>query len=112
MNLVDEQRESILVVHVDEKRLDASKAPVFKDEMTKRIEAGNTQIVLDLSRVEFVDSSGLGALVSCLKRLGPKGGLAIAGASGTVIRLFSLTRMDRVFALHGTVDAAVDQLRS
>jgi anti-sigma B factor antagonist len=66
--------------------------------------------VLDLSGVEFVDSSGLGAIVSCLKRLGPRGSLAIAGAQGSVQRLFTLTRMDRVFPLHETVDAAVDSL--
>jgi anti-sigma B factor antagonist len=50
--------------------------------------------------------------VSCLKRIGPRGNLAIAGASGAVIRLFSLTRMDRVFSLHDTVDAAVEQMSS
>ena len=63
-----------------------------------------------LSGVDFVDSSGLGAIVSCLKRLGPRGNLAIAGAKGAVSRLFTLTRMDKVFTLHDSVDAAVAQL--
>ncbi|HZW45921.1 MAG TPA: STAS domain-containing protein [Microvirga sp.] len=112
MRLIDEQRNGILVLRIDEKRVDASKAPAFKDEVAKRIEAGHSQVVLDMSGVEFVDSSGLGALVSCLKRIGPRGKLAIAGASGAVIRLFSLTRMDRVFSLHDTVDAAVEQMSS
>jgi anti-sigma B factor antagonist len=103
-------RENVLVVRVEEKRIDASKAPAFKDEMTRCIEAGHNQIVLDLSHVEFIDSSGLGALVTCLKRLGPRGSLAVAGATGAVSRLFTLTRMDRVFALHPNVDAAVEQL--
>jgi anti-sigma B factor antagonist len=67
-------RDNILVVRVEEKRIDASKAPAFKDEMTRCIETGQNQIVLDLSQVDFIDSSGLGALVSCLKRLGPRGG--------------------------------------
>jgi anti-sigma B factor antagonist len=103
-------RDNILVVRVEEKRIDASKAPAFKDEMTRCIETGQNQIVLDLSQVDFIDSSGLGALVSCLKRLGPRGGLAVAGATGAVSRLFTLTRMDRVFALHPSVDSAVEQL--
>ena len=106
----DEQRNDILVVRVDEKRVDASRAPQFKDEITRRIEAGHTRIVLDLSGVDFVDSSGLGAIVACLKRLGPRGDLAIAGARGAVSRLFTLTRMDKVFPLHETVDAAVEQM--
>ncbi|MBJ6127108.1 STAS domain-containing protein [Microvirga splendida] len=103
-------RDNILVVRVEEKRIDASKAPAFKDEMTRCIDSGQNQIVLDLSYVDFVDSSGLGALVSCLKRLGPRGSLAVAGATGAVSRLFTLTRMDRVFVLHPNVDAAVEQL--
>ena len=110
MMLTEERREHVLIVRVDEKRVDASKAPAFKQGITERIDAGHQQLVLDLSRVEFVDSSGLGAIVSCLKRLGPKGSLAVAGAKGSVQRLFTLTRMDRVFPLHDTVDAAVDSL--
>src|SRR4028118_2310415 len=98
-------RKNVLVVRVTEKRIDASNAPVCNDEITKCIEGGQNQIVLDLSGVDFIDSSGLGALVSCLKRLGPRGGLAVAGATGAVRRLFSLTRMDRVFALHPSVDS-------
>ncbi len=108
--LSDEPRGGVLVVRVDEKRVDASKAPMFKDEITKRIEAGHSRFVLDLGGVEFVDSSGLGAIVACLKRLGPRGDLAIAGAKGAVSRLFTLTRMDKVFPLHDTVDAAVAQM--
>ena len=108
--LSTESRESVLVIRVFEKRIDASKAPAFKDEMTRCIDGGQNQIVLDLSGVDFIDSSGLGALVSCLKRLGPRGSLAVAGATGAVSRLFTLTRMDKVFTLHPTVDAAVAQL--
>jgi anti-sigma B factor antagonist len=103
-------RNNVLVVRVEEKRIDASKAPAFKDQMTQCIESGQNQIVLDLSQVDFIDSSGLGALVTCLKRLGPRGSLAVAGATGAVSRLFALTRMDRVFALHPNVDSAVEQL--
>ena len=110
--LSEEQRGDVLIVRVDEKRVDASRAPLFKDEMTRRIEAGHTRLVLDLSGVEFVDSSGLGAIVACLKRLGPRGDLAIAGAKGPVSRLFTLTRMDKVFRLHDTVEAAVAQMSS
>lgn len=108
--LSTDQRGNILIVQVEEKRIDASKAPAFKNEMTRCIDTGQSQIVLDLSRVDFIDSSGLGALVSCLKRLGPRGSLAVAGATGAVTRLFTLTRMDRVFALHPNVDSAVEQL--
>lgn len=100
----------VLVVQPSEKRLDASRAPVFKNEMRELIGQGHTNIVIDLSGVDFVDSSGLGAIVSCLKQMGPQGNLAISGAAGAVSRLFALTRMDRVFSLHETADQAVDSL--
>jgi len=108
--LTSELRNNVLVVRVAEKRVDASKAPAFKEEMTKCIDSGHNQLVLDLSSVDFVDSSGLGAIVSCLKRLGPRGSLAVAGAQGAVSRLFTLTRMDKVFSLYDNVDVAVEKL--
>jgi anti-sigma B factor antagonist len=100
----------IAVARVTEDRVDASRAPAFKDEIAQLIEGGANRLVLDLGAVRFIDSSGLGAIVSCLKRLGPTGALAIAGAEGAVARLFALTRMDRVIAMRATVDAAVAEL--
>lgn len=110
MNVREQERGAVLVLSIDEKRLDAHKAPQLREAVISRIEKGHHLLVIDLSSTEFMDSSGLGALVSCLKRLGPKGSMAVAGVKGSVNRLFSLTRMDRVFPLHGTVDEAVDKL--
>ena len=60
---------SVAVVPVDE--LDASNAPEFKRDMAPVLQA-NTRLVLDLSRLRFVDSSGLGAMLSCLRQLSAK----------------------------------------
>ncbi|TNC66577.1 STAS domain-containing protein [Rubellimicrobium roseum] len=109
MNMTEEMRGEVLVLRLAEARLDASKAPALREELIRRVEAGHDRIVLDLSATEFMDSSGLGALVSGLKRMGARGTLAIAGAQGAVARLFQLTRMDRVFALHPSTDAALAQ---
>ncbi len=106
MELQEESRGELLIIRVCGQRIDASKAPQFKDEITQRIEGGHTKLLLDFSMVEFIDSTGLGVLVSCLKRLG-KGDMSIAGAKGAVSRLFTLTHMDKVFALYPTVDAAL-----
>ena len=110
MNITEELQGEIMVLRVGETRLDAARAPGLREELLRLIDAGHSQIVLDLSATDFLDSSGLGALVSAVKRMGSKGTLAIAGATGAVPRLFSLTRMDRVFALHPSVDAAVTQM--
>lgn len=109
--LSTETIDGVLVVRVDERRLDASKAPLFKDHISQAIGDGINRLVLDLGQVEFIDSSGLGVIVSVLKRLGPSGNLAIAGANSAVRRLFSLTRMDRVFTLYDSPQAAVTNLQ-
>lgn len=107
MDVNEEEQGGALVLRPSESRLDAARAPALREALLRRIEDGRTRIVLDLSGVSFMDSSGLGALVSALKRLGPGGTLAVAGATGAVARLFQLTRMDRVFALHPDVASAV-----
>jgi anti-sigma B factor antagonist len=109
--LSTETIDGILIVRVEERRLDASKAPAFKDEVSQVLGEGVTRLVLDLGAVEFIDSSGLGVVVSLLKRLGPSGNLAIANANSAVRRLFSLTRMDRVFTLYDSPQAAVTNLQ-
>jgi len=108
--LSTETIEDVLVVRMTERRLDASKAPAFKTAIGGLIEDGAHRLVLDLRDVDFIDSSGLGVIVSCLKRLGPAGNLAISGANSAVRRLFTLTRMDRVFSMHDTPQAAVDSM--
>lgn len=106
MDIREESHGDLLIVHVCSPRLDASQAPQCKEEISSRIRSGHTKLVLDFSMVDFIDSTGLGVLVNCMKRLG-KGQLSIVGVQGAVSRLFALTRMDRVFALYPTMDTAL-----
>jgi anti-sigma B factor antagonist len=111
MRIESEKTGDILKVKPLEKRIDASVSIDFRALMTAWIREGNRRIVLDLSLVEFVDSSGLGAIVSSLKAVTGEGDLVISGARGAVESLFRLTKMDRVFHLFGTDGEAVDYLR-
>ena len=87
--------------------LDAGNAGDFKRDMAPVIDA-NTRVVLDLSRLRFVDSSGLGALISCLRKLNARGGdLKLCGMSKPVRAVFELVRMHRVFDVLGTKEEAV-----
>lgn len=66
------------------------------------------QAVFDLTRVEFIDSSGLGALVSLNRFLGQQGGeLKLAGANRDVYSVFEMVRLHRLFEIHPSVEAAV-----
>lgn len=100
-------RDNMSVLEIMNNRIDSSSAIEFKDHMKGIIDNGNHQLVLDLGRVDFIDSSGIGAIVGVLKYLGHKGTFAIVGMSQTVDRVFRLTRMDRVFSIYPTVEDAL-----
>jgi anti-sigma B factor antagonist len=110
MNLDEQVVDGILVLKLIEKRLDASVAAAFKEQVVGYINQGHKRIVLDLANVDFIDSSGLGAMVSCLKLAGVKGRIALCGVAGPVLSMLQLTRMDKVFAVHPTAEQALAAL--
>ncbi|TVS05886.1 MAG: anti-sigma factor antagonist [Rhodobacteraceae bacterium] len=89
-----------LVICVQESRLDAAVALTFKEMIREAVELPGSPVILDLSQVEFLDSSGLGAIVGVMKLLGPDRPLEVAALSSSVRKLFRLTRMDTVFRIH------------
>jgi anti-sigma B factor antagonist len=107
MVLEDQVEGEYLVVCLRERRLDAVIAAGFREAMLERIELGQHKIVLDLSSVGFLDSSGLGAVVAVLKHLGQRGCLYLCGVTPAVMAVLRLTRMDRVFRTFPTRAAAL-----
>ena len=112
MRIEDKKIGEILLVKPLGKRIDAPSAPEFKSAMLNWIDTGYTRILLDLSEVDFIDSSGLGSIVSTLKAIGDKGDLSICGLKETVMSLFRLTRMDRVFQIFSTEEEALKTLKN
>lgn len=97
----------VAVAAVPVEELDASNAGEFKRDIAPLLEA-NAKLVLDLGRLRFVDSSGLGAFISCLRKVNAKGGdLKLSGMSKQVQAVFELVRMHRVFDILGTKEDAV-----
>ncbi|WP_425039870.1 STAS domain-containing protein [Primorskyibacter sp. S187A] len=107
MDLKSTQSGDIQVVKVNEARIDAAVAIQFKDAMRAETEGGAKRVVLDLGEVAFVDSSGLGAIVAAMKQLGADQKLDLAGLTPSVDKVFRLTRMDTVFAIYPSLDAAM-----
>lgn len=80
----------------------------LKDQILTAFLAGARRIVLDLSGTEYIDSSGCGVLVSVSKQLRDRGGeLVLAGLTGDVQLLFTLTKLDQLFTIAESVDAAL-----
>jgi anti-sigma B factor antagonist len=110
MRFVEQRIGTNIVLQVLEPRLVADKAQAFKEAVGRYFANGPISLVLDLAKVEFIDSSGLGAILSLLKRM-PKGSeLLVCRLNEAVTNMFMLTRMDRVFTICKTVDEAVTAL--
>ncbi|MGI8660742.1 MAG: STAS domain-containing protein [Thermoleophilaceae bacterium] len=93
--------------------IDLYTAPEFKERMVELIEAGKEHIVVDLSQATFIDSTTLGVLVGGVKRLRPSGGaLALVCTDQNINKIFEITGLDRVFAIHGSRDEAIASLSS
>ncbi|MFL6716740.1 MAG: STAS domain-containing protein [Burkholderiaceae bacterium] len=110
MDIINVSREqNVAIIRPASRRLDSAVAPAFKEAMLKLIQEGDKRLVLDLEGVDFMDSSGLGVLVSVLKALGGSGALGVCNLKGGVQSLFKLTRMDKVFAISGNLAEAVQK---
>jgi anti-sigma B factor antagonist len=111
MDLCSRSEQNLQVVSVGEPRIDAAVAIEFKDAMRAATDGGSDTVVLDLSAVQFIDSSGLGAIVAAMKHMGQSRRLALAGLTPTVEKVFRLTRMDSVFSVFPTLDGALSELK-
>jgi anti-sigma B factor antagonist len=88
------------------RRVDAAAAPGLKTKVSERFDQGSRKVVLDLADVQFMDSTGLGTLLSLVKRVPPGGSLALCGCGAAVMELMKLTRLDRVFQVFPDAAAA------
>ncbi len=105
------QYTDALLITVDGNRIDASGAIRFKDQMRELTAGAANRVILDLAGVDFIDSSGLGAIVAAMKQLAQGQQLELAALSPTVEKVFRLTRMDSVFTIHETAEAALEGMR-
>lgn len=94
------------VVQINGSRLDAAVAGNFKDQMRDLVDKGERYLIVDLSPIHFMDSSGLGALVGALKYMGREGRVELACPGEAVMKVLRLTRMNKVFTIHETMPPA------
>ena len=112
MNLRSQRHGDVLLISVQDSRIDAARAIQFKDGMRELTTATEGRVVLDLATVDFIDSSGLGAVVAAMKQLPATQKLELAALSPTVEKVFRLTRMDQVFVIHNDAATALEQHRN
>lgn len=93
-------------------RLDAARTAEFKDKIEGVINQNANHVILNLSAIKFMDSTGLGAAVSVLKMLGSHRELILCGVSGMLVDLFKLTKMDRVFNIVDSEASALSAINA
>jgi anti-sigma B factor antagonist len=91
--------------------VDLYTAPEFKQQLLEVIAQGATQVIVDFSTTTFIDSTTLGVLVGGVKRLRANDGqLSLVCSDRNITKIFEITGLDRVFAIHATRDEAVATL--
>ncbi|WP_425071817.1 STAS domain-containing protein [Sagittula sp. S175] len=107
MQLNTRSENGVEVITVDADRIDAAVAISFKDRMRESLTNGSGRFVLDLEKVDFIDSSGLGAIVAAMKLMPQGSKLELAGLTPAVDKVFRMTRMDSIFVIHPSASAAL-----
>lgn len=110
MALNIEHLESGISVIIMDGRLDAAQAKEFKNLVNTLVDGGRIKLIIDMAKVDFVDSSGLGSLVGALKLVNNRGGdIKIVSPRPEVRTIFELTRLHRIFDMFETLDIALNQ---
>ncbi|MBA3430263.1 MAG: STAS domain-containing protein [Actinobacteria bacterium] len=89
--------------------IDVYTAPKLREKLIELVSEGEHNIVINLEEVDFLDSTGLGVLVGALKRVkGHNGTLALICTQDKILKVFQVTGLDKVFAIHDSEDAALE----
>ncbi|MFZ2169371.1 MAG: STAS domain-containing protein [Methylococcaceae bacterium] len=109
MKLNLEKIKGFSVIFIQEERIDAHNSGELKEYILHMIEQGEVKIIVQLESVRFIDSSGLGALLSGYKHASAKSGkLALACCKPQVFSMFELTRLNRVFDIYADLSEAFE----
>lgn len=108
MKVLTETKNDVLIITPQERHLDSSISSEFREKIRDLVQQGNTRIIINLSAVDFIDSSGLGVLVLGHKEVRKKGELKIAAANAQINNLMSLVRLDQVLNIYSNEQEALD----
>ncbi|MDF7823979.1 STAS domain-containing protein [Pontiellaceae bacterium B12227] len=107
-----ETHDNALVFEPELTRLDVQSVPAFKESSTSLLVPGK-DVVMDLKQVLFIDSTGLGALLSLLRKIKENDGrLVLANASEQTLAMFRMVRMTRIFDIYETTEDALKALKA
>ena len=105
-------KEGIEIVDV-EGEIDVYTAPRLRELLIELVNTGFYQLVVNMEKVEFLDSTGLGVLVGGLKRVRARdGSLDLVCTQERILKIFRITGLTKVFGIHDSVDEAIKARKS
>ena len=108
MQLNITEQGDIVKISIEEERMDAHNSGDLKEQMLQLFDEGKCNLMIDLGTVRFIDSSGLGALVSGFKNASAReGSLKLCCLQPQVRSMFELTRLHRVFEIFPSQEEAL-----
>jgi anti-sigma B factor antagonist len=108
MDFQTKEIRDILIIEILEKRATMKVADPLREYLLRIIDKGQRKIVLDLTNVEFMDSTFLGALMAGMKRLiALNGEIRLCGKNSHISELLNITRLNRIFSLYSSVKEAI-----
>lgn len=106
-----DKQEKYSVLALDEEKLDTLIAPKLKSEFVTIFQSGTSNLILDMSKVKYVDSSGLSAILVANRLAGEEDGfLVLAGITPHVMKLITISKLDNVLNLLPTVKEAIEAI--
>ncbi len=112
LKLDHHNKDTIEIVDV-EGEIDVYTAPRLRELLIDLVNSGHYQLVVNMEKVEFLDSTGLGVLVGGLKRVrAHDGSLDLVCTQERILKIFRITGLTKVFGIHGTVDDAIANRKS
>ncbi len=112
MKFAIDKKELFVVLKIEENKLNSANAADLKTELVLLNNGGFRNIVLDLSSIAFVDSSGLSAILVCNRLCNNSGGnLVLVGVNPNVIQLIKISQLDSILDIIPTVQEAADFIK-
>jgi len=91
--------------------LDAFSEPTFRKVVDKYVEEGPSSVILDMSQIDFIDSSGIGALVQVAKKVQQVNGKLQLIANSRVMQTIKMVRLEKFFKIQPNVEAALENAK-
>src|SRR5881628_680742 len=107
LETIKRDQQTVLAVRGE---IDVYTAPRLRQAIVDLVDAGSTSIVVDMEKVDFLDSTGLGVLVEGLKRVRTRGGdLSIVVTQDKILKIFEITGLNKAFPIYGSLEDALKE---